>query len=91
MPKWVRYSIYIGSAVFILANKEFRSLVKNCFDLRAMKHQSVALDKSIIELQTEKARLINRKDDYLERLTRKELNFTRPGEIEFRFTPPRKK
>ena len=88
LAKYIRYAIFIGSAIFLLVNRDFRNLVHNCIELRKLKVQEARLDDEHKKLQSEKARLLNPNDDYVERLARKELNLVRKGEVEFRFTPP---
>ena len=90
MHKSIRYIIYIASAVFLLANSEFRTLVRNSLELSSLKKQSGSLDDEYAKLHREKERLLDEKDGYLEKLARTELHLVKPGEMEFRFPPPAK-
>jgi len=90
MSRIIRYLVYISFGLFLVANRDFRNLLHNYMELRALKQQENRLDGDYEKLQQEKARLLNDKDDYLERIARSELNLTKPGEVEFRFTPPKK-
>ncbi|MDD2773189.1 MAG: septum formation initiator family protein [Elusimicrobiales bacterium] len=85
MAKYIRYLIFIASAVFLLANRDFRNLVHNSLELKRLQRQEAKLDEESRALQAEKARLLNTKDDYLERLARQNLSLVKPGEVEFRF------
>jgi cell division protein FtsB len=88
LAKYVRYAIFLGSAIFLLSNRDLRNLVHNCIELRKLHAQETALDADDKKMLSQKSRLLNPKDDYVERLARKELNLVRKGEVEFRFTPP---
>jgi len=85
MAKYIRYLIFIASAVFLLATRDFRNLVHNSLELKRLQRQEAKLDEESRALQAEKARLLNPKDDYLERLARQNLSLVKPGEVEFRF------
>jgi len=88
MLKTIKYLVFIGTAVFLLSNRQFRDLVRNYVEIRKLKTLDSKLDAETARLKAEKERLLNTSDDYLERLARKDLNLVRKGELEFRFTPP---
>jgi len=82
------YIILVLLAVFLLANRGFRGLVRNSLEYRRLKNQKIALD-------AEKVRLGNtlrtmKEPGRIEETARKELGLIRPNEIEYRFPPPKK-
>jgi len=86
--KAFRYVLFGLAALFLFTMHDFRTLVHNMFELRALDKQEKVYEKEYRELNAEKARLLNENDGYLEQLARTELNLTKPGEMEFRFPPP---
>jgi cell division protein FtsB len=87
--KTLKYLIFIGSGIFLLANSDFRQLVKNYFSLHRMRKKSIALDRRYDDMKREK-KLLAANDTYLEKIARYRLHMIGPGEYEFRFTPPTK-
>jgi cell division protein FtsB len=87
--KIFKYLIFIGTAVFLLTNSDFRNLVRNYFKLHELKKQDARLDREYAKMQKEKE-LLN-ENEYLEELARCRLNMIKPDEYEFRFTPPSRK
>jgi len=84
----LKYIVLLLLAVFLLANRGFRSLIKNSLEYRRLKNRR-------IELELEKSSLENRlkimnEPGQIEETARKELGLIRPNEIEYRFTPPKK-
>jgi len=89
MKHW-KVILVAGGLLFLAANRDFRTLVHNYMDLRALAREEARLEREYQELQREKARLLNEKDDYLEEIARLDLNLAKPDELEFRFPPPKK-
>jgi len=86
MSRLLKY-LLLAAAVYLAVNKNFRTLAKNHLLLLDLKKQLAACASEQERLTREKARLSDDKSDYVERLARRE-NFLKPGEVEFRFTPP---
>jgi len=84
--RFVKYLLFILTAVFVLANSDFRKLVKNYFSLHKAQKQSINLDIEYDKMLQEKELLTD--DAYLEEVARLQMHMTKPNEYEFRFTPP---
>ncbi|MDE2291738.1 MAG: septum formation initiator family protein [Elusimicrobia bacterium] len=76
-------------AVFLLANQGARGLVSSWWTLRGLRRQLAASTKEEGRLQ-DRIAAAKGDDSALEREARVELGFQRPGEIEYRFPPPKK-
>ncbi len=83
--KWAWISILIA-AFFI--NRGFRLLVRNGLELHKINVQKALLTKEIQDQTTELKQLSD--PSAFELKARKELDFIKKGEIEYRFTPPHK-
>lgn len=91
IKKMRKYWIYIAVAVtglFLVTRSDFRVLVLNSIELRRLKGESARLDAEYDKMAAEHKRL-QESNEYLERIARKELNMTKPGELEYRFDPPK--
>lgn len=86
---WVFFTI-AASLLFLVTRSDFRILVLNRIELHKLKGENTRLDAEYGKLSSEQQKL-QKSDQYLERVARKELNMTKPGEIEYRFDPPVKK
>lgn len=84
----LKYIILILLAVFLLANRGFRSLIKNSLEYRRLKNQKIALDAEKVRL--EKNLQTMKEPGRVEETARKELGLIRPNEIEYRFPKPTK-
>lgn len=83
----LKYLILLSLAVFLLANRGFRSLARNYFELRRLKNRKIELQSEKLGLE-QSVRLM-KEPGQIEYAARKELGLTRPGEIVYRFPPPR--
>jgi cell division protein FtsB len=82
----------LATAIFLAAffsNQGFRALVANWIELRGLRREIVALDAQEKEF-SRRLKAMRGGDAALERMARKELGFVRKGEIEYRFTPPKR-
>lgn len=86
---WIYFTI-AASLLFLVTRSDFRILVLNRIELHKLKGENARLDDEFSKLSSEQKKL-QKSDQYLERVARKELNMTKPGEIEYRFDPPVKK
>ena len=84
----LKYIILVLLAVFLLANRGFRALIKNSLEYRRLKNQKIALDAEKIRL--EKNLKDMKEPGQVEETARKELGLIRPNEIEYRFPKPKK-
>lgn len=86
---WLYSAAALVAAAFLLGNQGFRKAVSNALLLRR-------IERTDAELLREEARLYKelvaaRSDDYaLEDAARGELGYLKPGEVEYRFPPPKK-
>ena len=84
----LKYIILLSLAVFLLANRGFRSLVKNYLELRRLKNQKIEFESE--KLSLEKSLKTMKEPGQIEHASRKEFGLIKPDEIEYRFPPPRK-
>ena len=82
------YIILVLLAVFLVANRGFRGLVRNSLEYRRLKNQKVALDADKVRL--EQTLRTMKEPGRIEETARKELGLIRPNEIEYRFPRPKK-
>ncbi|MBI5202941.1 MAG: septum formation initiator family protein [Elusimicrobia bacterium] len=90
-PWWRRGWVWgsVALVVVMFGNSGFRRLISRWRELRKLKHE-------LAELKTEEAKLQERikssqkAGPSLERAARKELGYLKPGEVEYRFPPPKK-
>ncbi|MBI4385848.1 MAG: septum formation initiator family protein [Elusimicrobia bacterium] len=82
-------ALAVALALAILfANQGFRRLVLNALELRRLKREHASLKTEGVEMRKQLERL--RKSDFaVESAARRDLGFVKPGEIEYRFPPPR--
>ena len=85
--RWVYVAAAIAAASMLFGNKGFRRLISNTLLLRRLDAEKGALDLEEKRLKELVAAAKN-DDKALERIIRKELGYHKPGEIEYRFTPP---
>ncbi len=83
----LKYIILLALTIFLLANRGFRSLIKNYLELRRLKNQKIELKSE--ELGLEKSFSTMKEPGQIEHTARKELGLIKPGEIEYRFPPPK--
>ncbi|OGS08099.1 MAG: hypothetical protein A2270_03390 [Elusimicrobia bacterium RIFOXYA12_FULL_51_18] len=83
----LNYIILILVIVFLLANRGFRSLIKNSLEYRRLKNQKIALDAEKIRLGQNLQTM--KEPGRIEETARKELGLIRPNEIEYRFPRPK--
>ena len=82
----LKYLILLSLAVFLLANRGFRSLIRNYLEFRRLKHHKIELESE--KLGLEQSLKLMKEPGQIEHAARKELGLTRPDEIEYRFPPP---
>jgi cell division protein FtsB len=85
---WPRLLITVGLSAIFFGNQGFRSLIRNWLELRSLSREISALEA---ENAKSAARLkeLRESDVAVEREVRK-VGFMKPGEIEYRFDPPKK-
>ena len=88
LKKSLRYVLLIGVAIYLFANQDFQNIVRRCLALRSLKTQAIAVDKEYENMRKEKQRILH-DDAYLEKLARRDLKMAKPGELDFRFQPPK--
>ncbi len=88
--RWLYAGAAAAVAALLLGNRGLRTIVKNTLLLRSTyrelageKAEGIRLEKSILAVQSD--------DRALEREARRELGYLKPGEVEYRFPPPKKK
>lgn len=75
------------TAVFF-GNQGFRRLAGHWLELRRLKKEIILLREQKAQVDGE-LKLLRTSRAPLERMARKDLGFIKPGEIEYRFPPPR--
>ena len=79
----------LGAAGLVLVGQRgFRRLLANALELRRLKREYASLQAQEAEL-SERIRKLKTSDAALEGAARRELGLRRPGEVEYRFTPPK--
>ena len=86
--RWALPLLIVAALGALLLNRGFRRVVTNFLSIRADERRLSALQKEEGELKTQIERL-KRNDAALENAARKELGYLKPGEIEYRFPPPK--
>jgi len=82
----LRYIVLILLAVFLVANRGLRSLIRNYLEFRRLEKQKIELETE--KLGLEKDLRAMKAPGQIEHTARKELGLIRPDEIEYRFRPP---
>ncbi|OGR82942.1 MAG: hypothetical protein A3J74_08075 [Elusimicrobia bacterium RIFCSPHIGHO2_02_FULL_57_9] len=85
---WPRLLGSVLLLAFFFGNQGFRSLVRNWLELRRLRQEILVMNQQEGQLSQRLAAL-RAGSGSVERLARKELGYIRPGEIEYRFPPPR--
>ncbi|MFH1619512.1 MAG: septum formation initiator family protein [bacterium] len=86
--RWLKLAVAAAVVFFLLANRGFRNLLRNWSELRNIRNQKAVADKERNEFRNKLERA-EADHEYIEKLARIELGFMKPGEIEYRFPPPR--
>jgi cell division protein FtsB len=86
--RWACIAAAVAAAAVLFGNKGFRRLVSSTLLLRRLDAEKSALDLEEKRLK-EFVAAAKSDDKALERIIRKELGYHKPGEIEYRFPPPR--
>lgn len=87
--RWLYWGGGVLFAVIMLANQGMRAMLSSWWTLRGLRHQ-------LADAQKEEGALAGRiaaakgDDRALEKVARAELGYQRPGEVEYRFPPPKK-
>ena len=85
---WLRILATAGLLAVFFGNQGFRSLVRNWLELRGLSREIASLEaegkRTALRLKE-----LRESDSALEREARK-VGFTKSGEIEYRFAPPKK-
>jgi cell division protein FtsB len=89
LGRWLWPLIAAAALVSLVANRGFRRLAANALAIRRLDQRVQVLSKEEIELHSQIERL-KRDDQTLESAARKELGFLKPGEVEYRFPPPKR-
>lgn len=85
---WRRLASGFFLAALFIGNQGFRSLVANWLELRHLRREISGLERDQARLD-ERLKRMKSADGSLERMARKDLGFIKPGEIEYRFPPPK--
>ncbi len=85
---WKKWAWVLLLLAVFFANRGFRLLIRNWLALHRINSQKGFLSKKIQEESVELKQLSD--PAVLELKARKELDFIKKGEIEYRFTPPHK-
>ncbi len=83
---WKRWAWIIFFIAIFFVNRGFRLLTRNWLELHKVNAQKALLSKEIQDKTRELKELSD--PSVLELKARKELDFIKKGEIEYRFTPP---
>ena len=84
---WAVWVAVAAAAAVLLGNRGLRRLVSRVWQMRQMNRQLsvLAREESDLKVRIEAAK----KGDFeIERAARKELDYLKPGEVEYRFPPP---
>ena len=77
----------VAAAAVLFGNSGFRRLTANCLELRRLKREYSALVQEEASLHGQLDRAHS--GFAVESAARRELGFVKPGEIEYRFPPPK--
>lgn len=83
----LKYVIILGLALILLGNKGFRNLISNYREYRALTARKLTLEAQRSDLANQLKELA--KNPAMEQAARRELGVIKPGETEYRFTPPK--
>lgn len=87
--RWIPRVIALAAILSLLLNRGFRRLVSNTLAIHGLEHRLADLDKEQRDLTVQMEQL-KKNDVVLENAARHELGYLKPGEIEYRFPPPKK-
>jgi len=85
---WRQVLASVGLLAVFFGNQGFRSLVRNWLELRSLSHEISSLEAERTRTAV-RLKELRESDSLLEREARK-VGFSKSGEIEYRFTPPKK-
>jgi len=88
--RWAYGAAAFIAAAILFGNGGFRTLVKNTLLLRDIRRQLTQEVREGAELET-RIKAVSTDDSAIEYAARKELGYLKPGEVEYRFPPPKKK
>ena len=87
--RWGRLAAGAAMLALFFGNGGFRALARNWLELRRLDREIETLEREQGELD-KKLKALRAGDGPVERLARRELGYIKKGEIEYRFTPPKK-
>ncbi len=88
IKRWIKYILIAAIVLFLFANRGFRNLVRNYLELSRLRKQRSSLEQEKVSIKKE-LDLLKNENGYIEKAARKELGLRKPGEIEYRFPPPK--
>ena len=83
----LKYAAILVLALILLGNRGFRTLIANYREYRALTARKLELETQRSELAKELKEI--GKNPAVEQAARRELGLIRPGETEYRFSPPK--
>lgn len=87
--RWLPTIIAVAAILVLLINRGFRRLVSSTMAIRRLEHRLTGLNKEEADLNLQIVQL-KKNDVVLENTARRELGYLKPGEVEYRFPPPKK-
>ena len=88
--RWLPVVIVVFIFLLLFGNSGFRRVVRQTLLLRSLRREMALLKEEEAELKKQVV-LADNDERALERAARKELDYRKPGEYEYRFPPPKKK
>jgi cell division protein FtsB len=87
--RWLPTIVALAAILSLLINRGFRRLVSNTLAIRSLERRLTGLNKEEADLNSQIGQL-KKNDVVLENAARRELGYLKPGEVEYRFPPPKK-
>ena len=90
IKRWKQIAWISVLLILFLANRGFRLLTRNWLELHRLKVEESQIETSI-QVKKDEWKQLSGNRATIERRARKELDYIKKGEIEYRFTPPNPK
>jgi len=87
--RWLPTLIALAAILVLLINRGFRRVVSNTLANRRLENRLTGLNREEADL-TSQIDQLKKNDVVLENAARRELGYLKPGEVEYRFPPPKK-
>jgi cell division protein FtsB len=87
--RWLPTLVALAAILSLLVNRGFRRLVSNTLAIKRLEQRLAGLNNEEVELNTQIEKF-KKSDVVLENAARRELGYLKPGEVEYRFPPPKR-